>query len=62
MGPLNDENTHEILGNFVTCMPNGLLYSSYGDRILSAGKNPGKIRFNYANLTFENIFDRPLRT
>lgn len=59
---INDENTHEILGNFVTCMPNGLLYSSYGDRILSAGKTPGKIRFNYANLTFENIFDRPLRT
>lgn len=31
----------------LACMPNGLLNSVYGNVPLAAGKNPGKVRFNY---------------
>lgn len=31
----------------LTCMPNGILKDVYNDEPLVAGKNPGKIRFNY---------------
>lgn len=59
---ITDEYTDEILGIFVTCMPNGQLKNIYGDSILSPGKNPGKIRFNYSGLKFMSLFNTPYRT
>lgn len=47
----------------ITCMPNGELHDIYGDRVISAGKNKGKIRFNYTKTReFELLEDKPLRT
>ena len=44
---LYDETNLDIQTIILTCMPNGKLSSIYGNKILSAGKNPGKIRYNY---------------
>ena len=47
----------------ITCMPNGELHDIYGDKVISAGKNKGKIRFNYTKAReFELLEDKPLRT
>ncbi|EOU1467733.1 TPA: hypothetical protein ACOTFX_001211 [Clostridium perfringens] len=47
----------------ITCMPNGELNSVYGDKVISAGKNKGKIRFNYSKIKkFELLPDKPYRT
>ncbi|MCS5337100.1 MULTISPECIES: hypothetical protein [Staphylococcaceae] len=44
------------------CMPNGNLNNVYGDKVLRAGKNPGKIRFNFCETsTFEILEDKPSR-
>lgn len=38
----------------IMCMPNGRLESHYKSRPLKAGKNPGKVRFNFSQIpTFE---------
>lgn len=43
-------------------MPNGILYDVYGNRVLKAGKNPGKIRFNFSQTpTFELLEEQPSR-
>lgn len=47
----------------ITCMPNGKLNSVYGDSVISAGKNKGKIRFNYSKIkNFELLKNKPFRT
>lgn len=46
----------------ILCMPNGLLEPHYSDRPLKAGKNPGKIRFNFKEASrFELLDDQPAR-
>ncbi|WP_322910741.1 hypothetical protein [Mycoplasmopsis felis] len=43
-------------------MPNGLLESHYGSRVLKAGKNLDKVRFNIKNVNkFELIENQPSR-
>jgi len=43
-------------------MPNGILYDTYGNRVLKAGKNPGKIRYNFSKTpTFELLKENPSR-
>ena len=59
---LNNEHTDEIIGCFTTCMPNGKLYNLYGNSILAAGKNIGKARFNYSNLTFKTFYPTTYRS
>lgn len=44
---LYNENTYNIETIFITCMPNGELYNTYNNEILSAGKNPPEARFNF---------------
>lgn len=48
----------------ISCMPNGELSPIYDDaHVLSAGKNKGKIRFNYSKCKYFNLLeDGPLRT
>lgn len=46
----------------IICMPNGELNSVYGNKVISPGKNPGKIRFNYTQVKeFELLEDKPSR-
>lgn len=46
----------------IDCMPNGELEKYYGSRVLSAGKNPGKARFNLKNVNkFELLEGEPSR-
>ena len=45
---LYDEDTLDILNINMLCMPNGALKTTYGSSVLKAGKNPGKIRFNFS--------------
>ena len=59
---INNEYNHKIIGCFLTCMPNGELYQVYNDSILAAGKNPGKIRFNYSGKKFNLLDFTPTRT
>lgn len=44
---LYDKDTLDTLVMSIVCMPNGELVSHYGDRVLKAGKNLDKTRFNY---------------
>ena len=56
---LYDENNLDIQAIVLTCMPNGKLGSIYGSKVLSAGKNPGKVRFNYTAVPkFELLRDK----
>jgi hypothetical protein len=58
----NAENL-DIQTIVLTCMPNGELNSIYEkDKVLSAGKNPGKIRFNYTNIPNFKLLDNKPRT
>ena len=58
----NEENL-DIQTIAITCMPNGELNSVYGDKVISAGKNKGKIRFNYSKVKeFELLEGTPPRT
>lgn len=60
---LYDETNLDIQIISLSCMPNGDLYDIYGDSVLSAGKNPGKIRFNYSNSPhFKLLSGNPPRT
>lgn len=60
---LYDENNLDIQTIAITCMPNGALNDVYGDNVISAGKNKGKIRFNYARVKeFELLDGKPMRT
>ena len=40
-----DMDNFDTLIITLQCIPNGLLYKHYGDRVIKAGKNPGKARF-----------------
>lgn len=58
----NEENL-DIQTIIITCMPNGELSDVYEPNTLNAGKNRGKIRYNYSKCKyFELLDDKPLRT
>lgn len=60
---LYDETNLDIQTIAITCMPNGGLNRVYGDNVISPGKNPGKIRFNYAQIKYFELLERkPMRT
>lgn len=60
---LYDEKDLNIQCIFITCMPNGKLSKVYGSDILSAGKNRGKIRFNYSSCKYFKLLENEsLRT
>lgn len=57
----NRENL-DIMVIAIDCMPNGELESFYKSRVLSAGKNPGKARFNLKEVNkFELLENTPSR-
>ncbi|WP_322875492.1 hypothetical protein RNN91_04420 [Mycoplasmopsis felis] len=59
---LYNRETLEILVIAIQCMPNGFLESHYGSRVLKAGKNLDKARFNIKNVNkFELIENQPSR-
>lgn len=59
---LYDEDSLGILNINLICMPNGMLYQTYGPSVLKAGKNPGKIRFNFSKTEeFKLISNHPKR-
>jgi len=59
---LYDETYSDILVVALICMPNGELYFKYGDKVLRAGKNPGKIRYNFEAVSnFELLDGEPPR-
>lgn len=60
---LYNETNLDIQTIAITCMPNGGLASTYGDKVINAGKNKGKIRFNYAKTKeFELLEGKQFRT
>lgn len=60
---LYDEDGSDIQTILISCMPNGELSEFYEPDVLSAGKNKGKIRFNYSKCKyFRLVPDNPLRT
>lgn len=59
---LYDEENLEILNINIICMPNGDLKEVYGSEVLKAGKNPGKIRFNFSKVDeFKLLEGKPKR-
>ena len=59
---LYDEEDLNILNINLLCMPNGSLNQIYGSDVLKAGKNPGKIRFNFSKSDkFRLIKNNPKR-
>jgi hypothetical protein len=59
---LYDEKNLKTLNINILSMPNGCLRDVYGDDVLAAGKNPGKIRFNFSKVNkFELIDGKPAR-
>lgn len=57
----NKENL-DILAITIDCMPNGELEVYYGTRVLKAGKNPDKTRFNLSEVnSFELLENKPSR-
>lgn len=48
---LYNKDNIDILNINLLCMPNGGLYDFYKDRPLSAGKNIGKARFNFSEVS-----------
>jgi hypothetical protein len=59
---LYNEKNLDIQSIVLSCMPNGELQSVYGNKVLAAGKTPGKIRFNYAKNTRFELLDEKYRT
>lgn len=58
----NEENL-DIQTIIITCMPNGELSKFYEPDTLSAGKNRGKVRYNFAKCKYFRLLpDKPLRT
>lgn len=47
---LYNEDNLKILNINLLCMPNGELSEIYGSDVLKAGKNPGKIRYNFSKV------------
>lgn len=59
---LHDTDLHDLNLMYICSMPNGFLYTTYGDEVLSAGKNPGKIRYNFKQASnFLNLPGKPSR-
>jgi len=59
---LYDESNLNILNINLLSMPNGILAETYGSDVLKAGKNPGKIRFNFSKTdSFKLIKGNPKR-
>ena len=57
---LSNSATFETELVSILCMPNGKLEPHYKERPLKAGKNPGKVRFNFSNVCkFELLDDDP---
>lgn len=54
---LYDEDTLDILNINLLSMPNGALKETYGSDVLKAGKNPGKIRFNFSKADEFRLLD-----
>ena len=60
---LYNEQNLNIQSIIITCMPNGELSEVYEPDTLNAGKNRGKVRYNYAKCrTFRLLDGEPLRT
>jgi hypothetical protein len=57
---LYEDNNLNILSVSIICMPNGELESYYGNRVLKAGKNPGKTRFNFCEVSKFELLDIPV--
>lgn len=59
---LYDRETLDILVITIDCMPNGELEKHYGNKVLKAGKNPDKARFNIEKVNkFELLENQPSR-
>ena len=59
---LYDEVNLDIYNLSVICVPNGNLYSIYGNDVYSAGKNPGKARFSFSKCSeFKMLPSNPKR-
>jgi hypothetical protein len=59
---LYDEINLDILNINILSMPNGSLLPVYGSDVLKAGKNPGKIRYNFSQTsTFRLLPNNPKR-
>lgn len=59
---LYDKDTLDILVMTVICMPNGSLYPVYKEKVLKAGKNLDKTRFNFLEVDkFELLPNKPSR-
>ncbi|HEF5696034.1 MULTISPECIES: PDDEXK family nuclease [Bacillus cereus group] len=59
---LYNEKNLDIQTIALVCMPNGKLGNVYGNKVISAGKNKGKIRFNYTQCQrFESLANQPSR-
>lgn len=59
---LYNRDNLDIMVIAIDCMPNGELEKHYGSRVLSAGKNPGKARFNLKEVNkFELLENQPSR-
>lgn len=57
---LSNSATFETELVSILCMPNGKLEPYYKERPLKAGKNPGKVRFNFSNVyKFELLDENP---
>ena len=57
-----DEANLNILNINILSMPNGILSPVYGSDVLKAGKNPGKIRYNFSKTsTFRLLKNEPKR-
>jgi hypothetical protein len=51
----------DILNINLVCMPNGQLSNIYKEKVLKAGKNPGKTRFNFSEVTDFNLLKNKKR-
>lgn len=59
---LSNSATFETELVSIMCMPNGKLEPYYRERPLKAGKNPGKVRFNFSDVCkFELLANTPKR-
>ena len=59
---LYNETNLDIQNITILSMPNGQLSDIYGDSIIAAGKNKGKIRYNYTQATkFKLLENNPSR-
>lgn len=59
---LYERENLNILNINLYSMPNGELYSYYGTKVLSAGKNPDKARFHFSKISsFELLNEKPKR-